>query len=78
MYFVTAQDELRERVVNVVDRVLSTAVNEKQAELEEIDARILRIQQCLHTLRYCVSLNYHSSAIKVTFCTLLMPSICRH
>ncbi|XP_068231555.1 YEATS domain-containing protein 2-like [Palaemon carinicauda] len=55
-----AQDELRDRVIKVVDGVLSSAANEKQAEMEEIDARILRVQQCLHTLRYCVSLNYHT------------------
>nr|XP_045595601.1 YEATS domain-containing protein 2-like isoform X1 [Procambarus clarkii] len=55
-----AQDELSERVVKVVDKEFNIAINEKQAEMEEIDNRILRLQQCLHTLRYCVSLNYYS------------------
>lgn len=55
-----AQDELSERVIKVVDKEFSFALNEKQAEMEEIDNRILRLQQCLHTLRYCVSLNYYA------------------
>ncbi|XP_042890039.1 YEATS domain-containing protein 2-like isoform X2 [Penaeus japonicus] len=55
-----AQDELSGRVIKVVDREFTYSINEKQNELEEIDNRILRLQQCLHTLRYCVSLNYFS------------------
>ncbi|XP_042230235.1 YEATS domain-containing protein 2-like isoform X2 [Homarus americanus] len=55
-----AEDELSERVVKVVDKEFHYAMTEKQAEMEEIDNRILRLQQCLHTLRYCVSLNYYA------------------
>ncbi|XP_071526661.1 uncharacterized protein [Panulirus ornatus] len=55
-----AQDELSERVIKVVDKEFHYALNEKHAEMEEIDSRILRLQQCLHTLRYCVSLNYYA------------------
>lgn len=55
-----AQDELSERVIKVVDKELHKAIVEKEAEMEEIDARILRLQQCLHTLRYCVSLSYYN------------------
>lgn len=60
-----AQDELCSRVVRVVDTELTQAMNEKESEIEEIDNRILRLQQCLHTLRYCVSLNFYA-APKVT------------
>lgn len=56
-----AQDELSGRVIKVVDREFTYSINEKQNELEEIDSRILRLQQCLHTLRYCVSLNYFAA-----------------
>ncbi|XP_037779818.1 YEATS domain-containing protein 2-like [Penaeus monodon] len=56
-----AQDELSGRVIKIVDREFTYSINEKQSELEEIDNRILRLQQCLHTLRYCVSLNYFAA-----------------
>uniref|UniRef100_A0A0P4W7X7 YEATS domain-containing protein n=1 Tax=Scylla olivacea TaxID=85551 RepID=A0A0P4W7X7_SCYOL len=55
-----AQDELSQRVIKVVEKELHKAIVEKETEMEEIDARILRVQQCLHTIRYCASLSYYN------------------
>ncbi|MPC32365.1 YEATS domain-containing protein 2 [Portunus trituberculatus] len=55
-----AQDELSQRVIKVVEKELHKAILEKETELEEIDTRILRVQQCLHTIRYCASLSYYN------------------
>lgn len=59
-FCVSARDELSQRVIKVVDKELNRAIVEKEAEMEEIDNRILKLQQCLHTLRFCVSLNYYT------------------
>ena len=59
--FASAQDELSQRVIKVVDKELHKAIMEKETEMEEIDTRILKVQQCLHTLRYCVSLSYYNT-----------------
>ncbi|XP_047476692.1 YEATS domain-containing protein 2-like isoform X2 [Penaeus chinensis] len=78
-----AQDELSGRVIKVVDREFTYSINEKQNELEEIDNRILRLQQCLHTLRYCVSLNYfavnkNAEAVSTPKNLEIHPSVRRH
>ena len=67
--FALAQDELSQQVIKVVERELNKAILEKENEMEEIDTRILRVQQCLHTIRYCASLSYYNIG-KVHSCFL--------
>ena len=57
-FMVTGVKELNWRVCRVVSRCFEDAVDDKKAEINDIDDNIVRVQQSIHTLKSLLSVGF--------------------
>ena len=61
--FLSAQNDVSEKVTKVVEREFAVSIEDKEKEIFEIDRRLLQIKKALHLVRYGAVTNYYALTV---------------